>query len=390
MTAEAPTASAAFDSEREGRLEGRPAQRLAELFEAHAATVLAICRRMLRNAHDAEDAAQQTFLSAYASLADGTVPREPAAWLATIARNECRTRAHQRMREPLPDAELEPVGGMNPADHAIRAEEVTSLRRALAGLPGQQRHAFVLREFSGLSYDELADELGVTRPAVESLLFRARRRLRVSLRTALAGLASVPASVRDWVAALFGSSPETPAAAAKLATLGVVTKIAAATAGSALVAATVVAVAPHRRHAAHPAPPAIADVSAPVRHVVHRPVRVAMPPVGHAVVHSRPVQATERHSRSGESESGDRGAASARREVSATSSGDGERQTEPVHQDSSSSGPGPSGGDPATTGDRATTASSADGSSGGGPDGGGQDSGRGSDSGSPDSSNSSD
>ncbi len=283
------------------------------------------------------------------------------------------------MREPLPEPALEPVGGMNPADHAIRAEEVASLRRALAGLPGQQRHAFVLREFSGLSYDELAHELGVTRPAVESLLFRARRRLRVSLRTALAGLASVPASLRDWVTPLFGSSPETPAAAAKLATLGVVTKIAAATAGSALVAATVVAVAPHRRHATHPATAAIADVSAPVRRVVHRPVRIAVPPVHPAVMRARPVEATDRHGRSGEGESGDRGAASSGREVPATSSGDGESQADPVHQDSSSSRPGPSGGD------RTTTTSSGDGSS-GGPDGGGSDGGRGSDSGSGDSS----
>jgi RNA polymerase sigma-70 factor (ECF subfamily) len=344
--------------------------------------VLAICRGMLRNAHDAEDAAQQTFLSAYASLADGTVPREPAAWLATIARNECRTRAHRRMREPLPEGEFEPVGGVNPADLAVRAEEVASLRRALACLPGQQRHALVLREFSGLSYDELADELGVTRPAVESLLFRARQRLRVSLRTALAGLASVPASLRDWVAPLFGSSPETPAAAAKLATLGVVTKIAAATAGTALVAASVVAVAPHRRHAIRPAPAAIADVAAPVRHVVRRPVRVAVAPVDHAVVRARPVASTERHSQTRDGGSEERGGGSAGHQLSATSSGEGDTQAEPAHQDSSSSGPGPSGGDLTTT-----TSSSGDGSSGGGADGsGGPDGGRGSDSGSSDSS----
>ena len=110
--------------------------------------------------------------------------------------------------------------------------------------------------------------------------------------------------------------------------------------------------------------------------VIHRPVRVAVTPVDHAVVHAQPVEATERHSRSGEGESGDRGAASSGRVVPATSSGDGETQTEPVHQDSSSSGPGPSGGDPTTT-------SSGDGSSGGGPDGGGgSDGGPGGDSGS--------
>ena len=108
-----------------------------------------ICRGMLRNAHDAEDAAQQTFLSAYTSLAGGTMPREPAAWLATIARNECRTRAQRRMREPLPGENLEVAAGGDPAEQAVRSEEVESLRHALARLPGQQRHAFLLREFSG-------------------------------------------------------------------------------------------------------------------------------------------------------------------------------------------------------------------------------------------------
>src|SRR5262249_8800355 len=307
------------------------------------------------------------------------------------------TRALRRMREPLPEGEFEPVGGVNPADLVVRAEEVASLRRALACLPGQQRHAFVLREFSGLSYDELADELGLTRPAVESLLFRARQRLRLSLRTALAGLASVPASLRDWVAQLFGSSPETPAAAAKLTTLGVVTKIAAATAGTALVAASVVAVAPHRRHATRPAPAAIAEVATPVQHVVHRPGRVALAPADHVLVHAQPVASTERQSRSGEG--GEGGGGPSGHEVSGASKGDGETrseavhqdssssgpgplatQAEPLHQDSSSSGPGPSGGDRTTT-----TSSSVDGSSGGGPDGGGRDGGHGGDAGARDS-----
>ena len=86
-----------------GRSElGAAAARLAELFEEHAPLVLGLCRGLLRDATEAEDAAQQTFLSAYRSLLAGTAPREPAAWLATIARNECRTRARDRMREPLP------------------------------------------------------------------------------------------------------------------------------------------------------------------------------------------------------------------------------------------------------------------------------------------------
>ena len=130
---------------RAGRPEpGRPAQLLAELFEGHAPLVLGICRGMLRDPDEAEDAAQQAFLSAYASLLGGTVPREPAAWLATIARNECRSRVQRRMREPLP--ELGPdAEGSDPALRAAQAAEVNSLRLALTQLPRRQRRAFLLR-----------------------------------------------------------------------------------------------------------------------------------------------------------------------------------------------------------------------------------------------------
>lgn len=385
-TAEAATASTAFDSQRAGRPgAGRPAQRLAELFEAHAAMVLGICRGMLRGAHDAEDAAQQTFLSAYTSLAGGTTPREPAAWLATIARNECRTRAQRRMREPLPEEDLEVAGGGDPAEQAVRSEEVESLRHALARLPGQQRHAFLLREFSGLSYDELADELGVTRPAVESLLFRARQQLRVSLRTALAAVTSAPMSFRDWFAQLFGSSPETPAAAAKLGALAVVAKVAAATAGTAIVAAGVVAVAPHHHRGVEAAPPHRAHV----RHARPRPApgvhRTAAAPVQDVAVRAparrqpvttTPAAVTPRHD--GRSEgghgSGDaRGSSGRDKPSSGSGGGQGTTVTEPEHHDSSwGGGPGPSDGHTTTTtATNATTTTSSSGEGSGGSDGGG-------------------
>ena len=148
---------------------------------------------MLRDPDEAEDAAQQTFLSAYANLLGGTKPREPAPWLATIARNECRSRVQRRMREPLPEVVPE-AERSDPAFRAAQASDVESLRLALAGLPLQQRRAFLLREFTGLSYNELALALGVTQPAVESLLFRARRQLRGLLR---ARKARVGAAARE-------------------------------------------------------------------------------------------------------------------------------------------------------------------------------------------------
>ena len=220
---------------------------LAELFEAHASLVLGVCRGMLRDAHEAEDAAQQTFLSAYVSLMGGTSPREPAAWLATIARNECRSRVQQQMRAALPVAEA--LGeSSDPMQHAARAEEVESLRHALIQLPLQQRHAFLLREFTGLSYEELAVALGVSRPAVESLLFRARQQLRGSLRSAVAAAASLPAGLRDWFTQLVTGSPDSAGTLAKLGSAPLLAKLGVVTASTAFVTAGAVNVLPARHH----------------------------------------------------------------------------------------------------------------------------------------------
>jgi RNA polymerase sigma factor (sigma-70 family) len=274
-TTEAATANAGPEPSRAGRPHpGRPARLLAELFDKYAPLVLGTCRGMLRDRHEAEDAAQQTFLSAYAALLSGTVPREPAAWLATIARNECRTRIEERMRRPLPVADAY-AKTSDPADEAARAADVESLRRALAELPRQQRRAFVLREFSGLSYDELAVALGVSGPAIESLLFRARRRLRVSLRAAAAAASSLPAGIRDLFAQLAAGPSDAPATVAKLGSAPLLAKLAGVGAGAAFLTAGATSVLPVRHHAPRHVGPARAAVGdATRRRPIVRPTPV--------------------------------------------------------------------------------------------------------------------
>jgi RNA polymerase sigma factor (sigma-70 family) len=196
--------------------------------------VFGLCRALLRDAVEAEDAAQQVFLSAHRSLLNGAEPREPAAWLATIARNECWARIRSRMREPLATDAADAVGGVDPVVEAIRRADLAALWRAIRALPRQQRDALLLREFGGLRYDELAAALAVTEPAVESLLFRARARLRLQLQPLRAGV--VPFA--RW---LIGGGAS--AVAAKVAAVGLVT-------GTAVVAPEVV----ERHHAPPPAP----------------------------------------------------------------------------------------------------------------------------------------
>lgn len=182
------------------------ANRVAALFDQHASMVLGLCRILLRDHHEAEDAAQQTFVSAYRSLLRGVEPRDPGPWLAAIARNECRARIRKRIRTPVAlDAELEEQLP-DPSDLVEltdRRTEFAAVTAAIAELPSRQREAVALRDFLGLSYEEVATTLSVSVPVVESLLFRARRRLRDTVRTApryAAGLVAVPLAFRAAVA----------------------------------------------------------------------------------------------------------------------------------------------------------------------------------------------
>jgi RNA polymerase sigma-70 factor (ECF subfamily) len=280
------------------RANGRPvpeardeaaAARTRALFHEYGRTVAVICRALLRDRTEAEDAAQQTFLSAHRALLAGTEPREPAAWLAAIARNECRARIRARMREPLASDVVGAVAAADdPVTDAIRRADLAALWAAIEALPRQQREALVLRELGGLSYDELADALTVSGAAVESLLFRARRRLRRTLRAAVASLTGLP-----WLESLAGGSAPV---AAKVAVLG---------AGAAALTGGVVG--PAALDDRHPPRPVTEAALPPTRpmHVVQRAlrdvaqVRVKAPaaPAIQVVSRVRAVTDLERHVR---------------------------------------------------------------------------------------------
>ena len=176
--------------------------RLHELYAEHGRAVYGVCLVLLRDPHDAEDAAQQTFLSAHRALLGGTLPRESGLWLSAIARNECRGRVRERMREPIPLMEEDEPLAETTEQAVARRAEIAALKEAMRGLPDAQREAVVLREFYGLRYDEVGAALGVSEPAVESLLFRARKRPQTEprpVRLASGGLA-VPLALREAIA----------------------------------------------------------------------------------------------------------------------------------------------------------------------------------------------
>ena len=174
--------------------------RVAHLYEKHSRMVYGICRALLRDGHEAEDASQQTFLLAHRALLGGAHVRNDAAWLATIARNECRTRIVASMRAPLPISDEDLAAIPTSGDEAERSAQLAAIRAALADLPERQREAVVLRDLYGLRYGEVAAALGLSRPATEALLFRARRAMRHRLKPVIAGVLVVPVSVEEALA----------------------------------------------------------------------------------------------------------------------------------------------------------------------------------------------
>lgn len=155
----------------------------ARLYERHSSRVFRFCLRKLGSREDAEDATQTTFMQAFRALQRGVVPTFETAWLLTIARNVCharyrsssRRRAVELVRDPQDIEEL--AAGVEAVEASLMG-----LQEALARLPEMQRRAFLLREWQGRSYAEIGEELGVTVPAVEALIFRARRALAQDLR----------------------------------------------------------------------------------------------------------------------------------------------------------------------------------------------------------------
>ena len=146
-----------------------------DLYRRHGAEVYRYAYAVLGNHADAEDVTQTTFLNAYRSLAQGVRPRKPANWLLTIASNAIKQRFRQEQARPRLVELDERLAGYEAEEND--GPSVGELLTALSKIPPQQRQAIVLREFEGRSYTEIAEILGVTTSALETLLFRARRSL---------------------------------------------------------------------------------------------------------------------------------------------------------------------------------------------------------------------
>ena len=191
--------SAAFQEPAQPRTE----EAFGRIVERHSDLVYNVAFRMLHNAEDAMDAAQEAFISAYRSL-DRFRGGSFRAWLFRIAANACYDELRRRKARPatsLDRAGNEDERPIEPPDAAPSMEERaanTELHRALedalAQLPREQRLAVVLCVVQGFDYAEIAQTMGVSLGTVKSRLSRARSRLRVIL---LAQRELLPDSIRQ-------------------------------------------------------------------------------------------------------------------------------------------------------------------------------------------------
>jgi RNA polymerase sigma factor (sigma-70 family) len=159
----------------------RPEAAFESLYTRHVRDVYGYALGVLGSSADAEDVTQTTFLNAYRALEDGKRPHSPRSWLFAIAHNVCRQRFRQAARRPR-EVELHDAFAVEEETDAPSASDIA---RALQSLPFTQRSALVMRELEGRSQAEIADALGVSVSAVETLLFRARRGTREALESAL-------------------------------------------------------------------------------------------------------------------------------------------------------------------------------------------------------------
>jgi RNA polymerase sigma-70 factor (ECF subfamily) len=154
---------------------------LESVLRIHGARVLRLCRALLGNDADAQDAAQEVFLRAFAKLATFDGNSRLSTWLYRLAMNHCLNERKARARRARRlDCERagEPVDdSRSPIERAAAVEARERVDGLLAALSPDHRAVLVLRELEGLTYAAIAEVLEIPIGTVMSRLARARERL---------------------------------------------------------------------------------------------------------------------------------------------------------------------------------------------------------------------
>ncbi len=158
------------------------------LVKEYEKNVYNLALRMVGNSEDAADMSQEAFIKAYNSLTSFRGDSKFSVWLYRIVSNVCLDYLRSRGRRQTVSLSAENDDGedveIDIADETQSPERLLdrrltrdAVRRGLAALPPEHRQILLLREIQGLSYDEIADALGIEAGTVKSRIFRARKKL---------------------------------------------------------------------------------------------------------------------------------------------------------------------------------------------------------------------
>ena len=155
-----------------------------EIVLPHLDAAYRLARWLMRNEHDAEDVVQEASLRAFRYFRTFT-SGNGRAWFLRIVRNTCCGWRGRRVQALTDLFDEEQHSGSRPASDPetllLHTDDVTLVERTLSNLPDRFREVLVLRELEDLSYQEMADVLGIPIGTVMSSLWRARRALRSAL-----------------------------------------------------------------------------------------------------------------------------------------------------------------------------------------------------------------
>lgn len=157
------------------------ADAFSHLVTAYETSVYRLALRMCGNVHDAEEAAQEAFVSAWKGLPSFRGESKFSSWLYQLTTNACLDllRREKRHRAAVPlDEQTELSSEDTPQRAAENAELRDTLQAALQELSDDHRQIFLLRQMRQLSYDEIGALLGLEAGTVKSRLSRAKKQLR--------------------------------------------------------------------------------------------------------------------------------------------------------------------------------------------------------------------
>jgi RNA polymerase sigma factor (sigma-70 family) len=174
------------------RLQAGDDAALAPLMERWEAPVKRFIFRLIGNAAEAEDLAQEVFVRVYQKRAGYRPGAKFSTWCFAIAANQAKNRLRWWKRRPAlsleawteAGGEAADPAGVPAADEAVRRERIAAVQTAIAALPLDLRTALVLFEYERQSMAEIGTALDCTPKAVENRLYRARQQLRQALRLA--------------------------------------------------------------------------------------------------------------------------------------------------------------------------------------------------------------